>query len=227
MSSLTDEEYDDRWSPPLLYTPELNDEPECRWLPPPAVSGTVGGDTFTAAVGFPRPLIPPILSRERQLPPKVLMVVGLTPLLLPRILTPLLAVEAALREEAVEEAEEEEWGEVQWALQGRRDGWKQNRRRSSAEVAAECRSVKERERPVPLYSEHFPRDDLSNDALPRDDLPRTDISRSSSRRSLSSKPGRTKGAPAREALSSATRAAASSPAAHMRDSSLRARLRSK
>lgn len=144
------------------------------------------------------------------------------------MLAPLLQVEAALRDDAVEEAEEEEeCGEAQWALQGRRDGWKQMRRKSSADVAAECRSVKESERPV-LYRDDRPMEDLSRDALPKEALPRVrkDGSSSSSSKYSSSSSGRMRGE-ARDARSSATRAAASSPAVHMSDSSLRARLRSR
>lgn len=114
-------------------------------------------------------------------------------------------------------------------LQGSRDGWKQMRRKSSADVAAECRSVKESERPV-LYKDDRPTEDLSRDALPRVDLPsvKKDGSSSSSSKysSSSSSSGCIRGE-ARDARSSATRAAASSPAVHMRDSSLRARLKSR
>ena len=71
------------------------------------------------------------------------MVVRLLPLPPPPItrLAPLLQLEAALRDDAVDEAEEveerEEREEAQWVLQGRRDGWKQMRRKSSDDVAAE------------------------------------------------------------------------------------------
>lgn len=170
------------------------------------------------------------LSRERQLPKVRILVRLMPPLPLPVTkLVPLLQVEAALREDAVEEAEEEdECGEAQWVLQGRRDGWKQMRRKSSADVAAECRSVKECERPV-LYKDDRPTEDLSKDALPRVDLPSVendDSSSSSSKYSSSSSSGCIRGE-ARDARSSATRAAASSPAVHMSDSSLRARLKSR
>lgn len=144
------------------------------------------------------------------------------------MLTPLLQVEVALREDAVEEAEEEECGEAQWVLQGSRDGWKQMRCKSSADVAAECKSVKESERPV-LYKDDRPTEGLSRDALPKIDLPRFEkdgSSSSSTMNSTSSSSGCIRGE-ARDARNSATRAAASSPAVHMSDSSLRARLKSR
>lgn len=102
------------------------------------------------------------------------------------------------------------------------------RRISSDDVAAECRSVKESERPV-LYKENCPKEDLSKDALTKVDLPRfvnDGSNSSSSENSSSSSFGCIRGE-ARDARSSATKAAASSPAVHIRDSSLRARLKSR
>ena len=87
--------------------------------------------------------------------------------------------------------------------------------------------MKDNDRPV-LYRDDRPIEDLSRDALPKEDLPiaRKDDSSSSSSKYSSSSSGRMRGE-ARDARSSATRAAASSPAVHMSDSSLRARLRSR
>lgn len=96
------------------------------------------------------------------------------------MLEPPAEVEPALREEAVDEADEEDgeehecWkggGGQHWAEQGRRGGWIQNTLRSSVELTAEWRSVKERLRPV-LYNDDRPSDDRSREHLPRDLLPR-------------------------------------------------------